>query len=308
MKDHAKEHKGRKGGATPAKSQPKRSLLPPPKDQEKEVKEVKEAKEVKETPSRKRKRSGDNLDCYNCGKECKSKSDLKHHVLSHFYSDFYAKLPSSKPFSCPVCASVTRDRISLVRHYAFVHEEIYKYCSKEQLTNSKGEVDISEVVETVDNEVEEVVEEAGDPFAGISDPFDAHLAPTPPGRAPTPPPSKYRPGPKSKKQKLTATSPKAAPSAPPPFRDETHDAEDEKEVVNLSDSDEDSAPAPPPQPTGVAPSFDDLFGGGKVFSMAPPAAQPVVFNKDSDDEGEAMESVAASVGELLGDSDDDIFS
>ena len=158
-------------------------------------------------------------------------------------------------------------------------QEIYKYCSKEQLTNSKGEVDISEVVETVDSEVEEVVEEAGDPFAGISDPFEAHRAPTPPVRAPTPPPSKYRPGPKSKKQKLTETSPKAAPSAPPPFRDETHDAEDEKEVVNLSDSDEDSAPAPPPQPTGVAPSFDDLFGGGKVFSMAPPAAQPVVFNK-----------------------------
>ena len=194
MKDHAKEHKGRKSGATPAKSQPKRSL-PPPADK---------VKEVKETPSRKRKRS-----------------------------------------------------------------------SKEQLTNSKGELDISEVVETVHSEVEEVVEDStGDPFAGISDPFESHRAPTPPGRAPTPPPPKYRPGPKSRKQKLLVTPPKATP---PPFRNETHDAEEDEEVVNLSDSDEDSAPAAA-KPAGAAPTFDDLFGGGKVFNMAP-AAQPVVFNK-----------------------------
>jgi uncharacterized Zn-finger protein len=75
--------------------------------------------------SLKRKRSGENnFDCYNCGKDCKTRAELKHHVLSHFYPEFYARLPSSKPFSCPVCANVCRDRISLVRHYAFVHEVI----------------------------------------------------------------------------------------------------------------------------------------------------------------------------------------
>ena len=62
------------------------------------------------------------LECYKCGKDCKSKIELKHHVLSHFYPEFYAQLPSSKPFSCPICNSVSRDRITLVRHFAFVHE------------------------------------------------------------------------------------------------------------------------------------------------------------------------------------------
>ena len=80
--------------------------------------------DVKKSAKRKRSISGDtaNLNCYNCGVECKSRSDLKNHVLSHFYPDFYSLLPASKPFTCPTCSLESRDRISLVRHFAFSHK------------------------------------------------------------------------------------------------------------------------------------------------------------------------------------------
>ena len=71
-------------------------------------------------------------------------------------------------------------------------------------------------------------------------------------------------------------------------------------------------------------TFDDIFGGPPTKST--PAPAPVVFNKvllnhlalqdainliwlqDSDDEGEAYSAVTASVAELMGESDDDIFN
>jgi hypothetical protein len=130
LRNHAKEHKAAKWGKK-AKASPrgKRTSLDPVEESEKTV-EV-EAVAPKTPASAKRKRSSEeqSLDCYNCGKDCKNRAELKHHVLSHFYPEFYAVLPSGKPFSCPVCSNVSRDRISLVRHYAFVHEvSICPFC------------------------------------------------------------------------------------------------------------------------------------------------------------------------------------
>ena len=121
---------------------------------------------------------------------------------------------------------------------------------------------------------------------------------------------KYRPGPKSKKAKLLIT-PSSSNSAPissvaaPPFRDETlHSSPREDDVVNVSDSDDDIAN------NSVAKkdvSFDDIFGAGAREALAAAAAPPVVFNKDSNDEGEPYSAVAASVAELMGDSDEEMF-
>jgi len=307
LKNHAKEHKKEKKKSATPSPRSRRNVPNVATDAVEETETVEKAAE-----SLKRKRSGENnFDCYNCGKDCKNRAELKHHVLSHFYPEFYARLPSSKPFSCPVCANVSRDRISLVRHFAFVHEEIYKYCTKEQLTNSKGEDEIPGFTQPMpDSDVEEVASDGGDPFAGISDPFDPQPPPRQTSPAPEPEVPKYRPGPKSKKQKLLLTStattkptpPPAAPSMPPPFRDETLD--DDEEVVNLSDSDDEQLP----QSSFIrsTATFDDIFGGPPTKST--PAPAPVVFNKDSDDEGEAYSAVTASVAELMGESDDDIFN
>jgi len=51
--------------------------------------------------------------------------NFKNHVLSHFYKTFYPHLPSSKPFKCPMCQQVSRDKIDMIRHYAYGHQKIY---------------------------------------------------------------------------------------------------------------------------------------------------------------------------------------
>ena len=65
-------------------------------------------------------------DCCKCGLVCKDLSHLKNHILSHFYQNFYAVLPSNKPYECPVCSKLNRDRITLTRHYAFTHNKLFE--------------------------------------------------------------------------------------------------------------------------------------------------------------------------------------
>ena len=65
-------------------------------------------------------------ECFKCGQVCKDNSNLKNHVLSHYYQVFYEVLPDSKPYPCPLCESTSRDRITLVRHYAFTHKKLFE--------------------------------------------------------------------------------------------------------------------------------------------------------------------------------------
>ena len=214
---------------------------------------------------------------------------------------------------CPESELLTSAHLDLLMFDQMLFQEIYKYCTKEQLTNgapdpdalpSTSTISTTPATTTPDSDVEEVLSESGDPFAGISDSFEQ-----PNVEEPTPvEPVRYRPGPKSKKQKLMIEPPappaaaSAPPVAPPPWRSE---ALDDDEVVALSDSD-DEMPSPPKKPvSSEAATFDDIFGNS---SAAPVAAPAVVFNKDSDDEGEAYDAVTASVAELMGESDDDMFN
>jgi len=65
-------------------------------------------------------------ECPKCGQVCKDYSNLKNHVLSHYYKMFYMVLPQCKPFPCPICGHCNRDRITMVRHYAFTHKKIFE--------------------------------------------------------------------------------------------------------------------------------------------------------------------------------------
>merc|ERR1711892_511816 len=234
---------------------------------------------------RKRSISGEslNLKCYNCGLDSKSKGDLKNHVLSHYYADFYAILPASKPFTCPTCSMESRDRISLVRHFAFTHKEIYKYCSHEQLTNSPGDDS------ALDNE-----EKNGDDSFKDQSPV-------------------YKPGPKSKKLKIAPFSDETLvsdESKSPPRSDrspvrrvgEIKRASDQKRV-DLTDSSDDEI-LPVMVKKDEIKSFDDLFSESSVAPEKITEAPKVIFNKDSDDESEG-EKGHADVDELMGGSDDD---
>ena len=59
-------------------------------------------------------------------KDKASHANFKNHVLSHFYKSFYPHLPSCRPFKCPMCQHVSRDKITMVRHYAYGHQKIYE--------------------------------------------------------------------------------------------------------------------------------------------------------------------------------------
>jgi len=70
------------------------------------------------------------LICPKCGRTFKYKrsshESLNRHILSHYYKVFFDVLPRCKPFPCPICGKFSRDRFTMVRHYAFTHKMVYK--------------------------------------------------------------------------------------------------------------------------------------------------------------------------------------
>ena len=65
--------------------------------------------------------------CFKCGLECKNLVHRKNHILSHYYSSFYKVLPTTNPYVCPQCGQTSRDRITLIRHFAFSHKKMYEF-------------------------------------------------------------------------------------------------------------------------------------------------------------------------------------
>ncbi len=66
--------------------------------------------------------------CNFCEENFEKVSNLKNHVVNHFKKEMLAELPPCKPFACPCCPQISRDKITLLRHYAFTHRKIYEYC------------------------------------------------------------------------------------------------------------------------------------------------------------------------------------
>jgi len=64
--------------------------------------------------------------CFKCGQICKDNSNLRNHILSHYYRIFDPLLPKSKPFPCPVCEKPSRDKITMIRHFAFTHQKLFE--------------------------------------------------------------------------------------------------------------------------------------------------------------------------------------
>ena len=70
-----------------------------------------------------------NLDgpqCPKCDQICKDIANLRNHILSHYYSDFYRVTPDTRPFPCPTCGKENRDRITMIRHFAFSHNMLFE--------------------------------------------------------------------------------------------------------------------------------------------------------------------------------------
>ena len=82
---------------------------------------------------------GSGFGCILCDYSCDKHANLKNHVLNHFKDQLCEKLPSSKPYSCPECKSSSRDKVTLMRHYAFTHSKIFLFCTPEQLKGRRTE-------------------------------------------------------------------------------------------------------------------------------------------------------------------------
>ena len=78
-------------------------------------------------------KSGQLRKCTFCSNQYDKTSNMKNHTLNHFLEKIKAYLPKNKPFQCPTCGLVQRDIITLARHYAFTHKNVYNYCSEEEL-------------------------------------------------------------------------------------------------------------------------------------------------------------------------------
>jgi len=60
---------------------------------------------------------------------------LRRHVLMHFKDKLQLLLPKQRPWECPMpnCDHVAKAQIDLTSHYAFTHDMISDYCSKEDI-------------------------------------------------------------------------------------------------------------------------------------------------------------------------------
>ncbi len=75
----------------------------------------------------------EDMACRFCETSFDKSSSLRNHVLNHFKDQLCNDLPKSKPFICPKCDQTSRDKITLMRHYAFSHRIIFDYCSEQDL-------------------------------------------------------------------------------------------------------------------------------------------------------------------------------
>ena len=80
---------------------------------------------VEAKKSRVRKNTGMDIQCPTCG-DRKSKQTFMNHLLTHYAKIFTPMLPSTSPYTCPECPYRSRDKVSLMRHYAFTHEKIFE--------------------------------------------------------------------------------------------------------------------------------------------------------------------------------------
>ena len=73
--------------------------------------------------------------CTLCDKTYDKLSNLKNHFVNHFKEQLFARLPANEPYNCPLCKASrnVRDKITLMRHYAYTHGVIYEYCTAEEV-------------------------------------------------------------------------------------------------------------------------------------------------------------------------------
>lgn len=96
--------------------------------------------------------------CTLCEKTYDKLSNLKNHFVNHFKDQLFARLPANEPYNCPLCKSSrnVRDKISLMRHYAYTHGVIYEYCTAEDVNGKIMKDDSLEILHSVEDVNEKI--------------------------------------------------------------------------------------------------------------------------------------------------------
>ena len=71
--------------------------------------------------------------CRFCNNVYDKVQKVKNHTLTHFKEELMSNLCFEYPFECPVCSGLHRDSITLMRHFAFIHDAILEYCTRDDL-------------------------------------------------------------------------------------------------------------------------------------------------------------------------------
>jgi len=71
------------------------------------------------------KKAAKKYQCRKCDKILNNYDQARNHFLSHYYDNFKTIFPSNVVV-CPICSKEHRDRSSLIRHYAFLHEKLFE--------------------------------------------------------------------------------------------------------------------------------------------------------------------------------------
>ena len=74
------------------------------------------------------------LQCRFCDYTADKSSNIKIHALNHFRDQLIPLLPDIAPFECPECEHPSRDRITLLRHFAFTHGKVFDFATPEDFT------------------------------------------------------------------------------------------------------------------------------------------------------------------------------
>ena len=97
------------------------------------------------------------LQCRFCDESYEKPANLKNHVLNHFKEKLLPFIPMIKPFNCPECNQISRDRITLLRHFSFTHNNVFKFATEDDF---KARIPNSNVaaLPTTDEALEPVVQ------------------------------------------------------------------------------------------------------------------------------------------------------
>ena len=212
------------------------------------------------------------IGCFFCSESFDKPGNLKNHVVNHFKDELLSGLPSAKPFNCPDCGNLSRDKITLLRHYAFTHRHLYEHCTEIEAAGKRpdGSARKTKISSTPRTPKSSTTDKAKSKILLSSDSSSDEEQST-----------------KKKRSKAAEsdedTAKKSAEKADSPEPEKPVKNDNAPKVsATFSDSDDADFASTANSASQAIKTFDDLFGDEDKGEKEKKKEDKVVFNKDSD--------------------------